>query len=322
VVAKVRVLNTAHIPEWRKLPFYTAGIPANFDKFISYLTTTQKSKDATIGWMRNCVFSRNETYLVLNGKKGIGKGYLSETIKALVGAPNYAEAQRSFLKKEFNSVLRNKLAFNIDEIKANDDDKIDNLKRYINATQTLEAKGVEARESEPIHCSIIISNNGANDLKLEHDDRRYLVPDITNEIMEEAFTPRELNQFWDCLKDENYIRELGNFLFSSPHQDPFYILRDSGHFNKLVRSSLEVWKEKTVEYFETKHDSFINNEIKLSDVIHHVRKESQRSDVKAAMKNDRYIDFIHNFKVDGHPLGEVVNVDGVLIVKVGKAFRK
>ncbi len=119
------IINLYRCPSWRKLPKSNSPLPVEAERFFLHLFPDPISREYCYFWIKNAITSRNESILVLNGSKGIGKGVLATLIKALVGIENYAEAPKSLLKSDFNAILRNKRViffdeFNIKNVQDND----------------------------------------------------------------------------------------------------------------------------------------------------------------------------------------------------------
>jgi len=75
-------------------------------EFMSQLFPDEKCRDFVFSWMHFALVSRSETYLVLNGKKGAGKGLFCDVLLSnLVGENNYKLAPESLLDSIFNSSL-------------------------------------------------------------------------------------------------------------------------------------------------------------------------------------------------------------------------
>lgn len=198
-------INTYSAPEWRRGAEAVEKCPEFLSVFMGHLfMDNQEQIDYCLRWMAEAMLGRNETYLVLNGDKGVGKNTLYEIMKAVV-SPKYAvTAPQSLTTSHFNSVLNNKRLILLDEYKINRTNHLF-LKKIINKYQTIERKGVDAdREFETFN-SFMIFHNDISDMYLEKDDRRFSALDITT---------KNLLELWSADEIEDYMRELNN-----PHSE-------------------------------------------------------------------------------------------------------
>ena len=93
-------INTFKRPEWQ-LPRELSAterekytkLPAVIDSFMSHLFPDHDCREFVYDWLHHALTKRCETYLVLNGAKGIGKGIFTDYIcKVLIGKENHKQA--------------------------------------------------------------------------------------------------------------------------------------------------------------------------------------------------------------------------------------
>jgi len=233
-----RELDPAEAKNYTKPPFMIA-------KFMAHLFPNYESREFVYDWLHHAITSRCETYLVLNGSKGIGKGIFAENIcKNLIGSNNFKIAQPSALENGFNSILSECRMILFDEMRMNEQDKIDKLKRYINEVQGIERKGFDA-VNERIYNSYIISSNNITDIKIEWDDRRFSIVDLCTENLKVTWSEDEIKNFIDELNypESDTLREFGYFLmYRFPKFDRFTPFKGE-HFYKVCYSSLPEWSK-------------------------------------------------------------------------------
>lgn len=285
-VGSVTVINTCAHPRWRYISVQPELSPL-FQRFLHHLFPGPLCWQYVINWLHTAIYERCGTYLVLNGKKGIGKGIFCTAISKLVGENNYIEGQRSFLDKEFNLALKNTRIMVLDEIAINTATHINKLKSYLNTFQTLEGKGVEAQKEE-LHCSMIISNNSISDMHVEQDDRRFSVLDITEATLYEAFTKRECQELFTYINSEDFPGAFGYFIDSNVQEDFNHMIPYRGElYNRLVISSLFAWKAEIYN-------------ILLGKTKTHYTLESLEAQIKTLPKHRVKIeDFLKNFLHNG-----------------------
>lgn len=243
----IRSYNSCIHPAWRLEENKTkVEIPEIITTFLEYQYEGDKKQIHHIhSTVKRLLYKgRCGTYTCLLGVQGCGKNTFLNLLKNLVGETNYAEAPNSFLKKEFNSILRNKLVFAFDEQLCNTVEKIEKLKSYINSSISIEAKGVEVEHLEELHCSMFIMNNYKTSLKLVHADRRFSVMDVTDTTMIEHFGEKEAERINDILTNDQDVAD--------QYAKALYWYDDTGFnshvaykgekFEEVVMLSLTSWK--------------------------------------------------------------------------------
>ncbi|MCK5882760.1 MAG: hypothetical protein KAG61_03660, partial [Bacteriovoracaceae bacterium] len=226
--------------------------PPRIESFLRHLLGDERSYLYVLSWLRVAILYRNDTVLVMNGAKGTGKGVFSNLLQALVGIDHFAVAPKSLMSGQFNSVLEHKRAIYLDEFKITKENHA-NVKRITNALQSVEKKGVDAMDTVTYN-SFLISNNDAQDMRIEHDDRRFSVIELSNlPLVLETATPdglwtrEEIAQFEldlaqpDCPE----IVSFGHWLIDKDRNDlvdPNNPFRGET-FHSLVFDHLTVWKQ-------------------------------------------------------------------------------
>lgn len=285
-------VNLYSPPQWRLNEDPKSVCPELIDRTLKHLFPTEESQTFVLDWLYHLLVDRNETYLVLNGPKGIGKGIFANLVRALVGRNNYTEAPESLLDGHFNSALDKKRAIVLDEIKV-DKSKHTKLKRYINKYQNIEKKGKDAEKITETYNSFIITNNDETDMYLEFDDRRFSVPDLTGGNLLKALDKEEIKHLDQQLEieDSEIITEFGYWLFNrgAIENDQFSIIRGE-KFYSLVYTSLRNWQKFLVnELLENR-----GQDIPMSKL----RTLAQTSEEAARFPaNDKKVeDFLRNYK--------------------------
>ncbi len=239
-------INTYHPPVWQfpkqlnaaEISKY-ARLPHQIENFFRILFPIKESRDFVYDWLHFALVKRCETYLVLNGAKGIGKGIFTDRIcRKLMGERNWKQAPQSALDSNFNAMLLETRMIVIDEMSINDNDKIAKLKKYINQDQAIELKGVDVGETVTTYNSFIISSNNLTDLRIEWDDRRFSVMDITDALLE-------------TIESTEIMRNFGYWLmYRTPRGNEFTVYKGS-HFWKLCYTSLPEWSKCVVDEIST-----------------------------------------------------------------------
>jgi hypothetical protein len=263
-------INTYNPPKWRLIDketkifdrntgIYGTPMPKDVEIFLLHIFPKKEAREYFLCWAKEAIIGRNETYLVLNGAKGLGKGLLCELMGSLVGKENYTFVPVGYKESQFNSFMQDTRIVVYDEFKV-DKDAHTRLKRYINSTQNIEAKGKDA-VTKDVYCSSIITNNDEQDMHLESDDRRFSVLDLGTTNLNKLWAEKRISEFSEAIKDEtsDLVVQFGNYLLE---YDPF------GEYNKtmpyrgdkyfrLVYQTLSDWQKFLVELVQSKEkDSY------------------------------------------------------------------
>jgi hypothetical protein len=277
-------------------------LPSVIDRFMSHLFPDHDCRNYVYDWLHHALTKRCETYLVLNGAKGIGKGIFTDHIcKALIGKDNHKLAPPSGLDSNFNALLENCRMIIFDEFKIDEDEKINKLKRYINKDQMIEHKGQDVKKTIQTYNSFIISSNSLSDIRIAWDDRRFSVVDIATSKLDEAWTSKEINELIDMINedDSDLMRQFGYWLlYRNTKENEFGVYKGS-HFYKLCYSSLPEWSKVIIDEVTTGlYDSLDDVSLRMA--------YKDRNPMGKFPQVHRVEDFLKNYKHDGkHYLGEI-----------------
>jgi len=286
------IVNTCIQPNWRYRD-EDIKLDNRFLNFFDSLFTNQESKQYAIDWIYESIYGRNSTYLVLCGRKGIGKNILAEALSYMVGLHNYNEAPRSALTKEFNSYLKDKRLVLMDEISFRESKEKDKLKSYLNNFQAVEGKGKDARMIE-LHCSIILSSNNAKDMNIEPDDRRFSVMDLTDVPLMDTIGESGIEDLIEYIRSADFPLAFNQWLQSNRSTDyvpsrPF----KGDTFNELCITTLTTWQIAI-------YDAVMSREKKSYKVSDLMDMDNRRYFPK---RHKDYQTFLENFTINGKTIG-------------------
>lgn len=300
-------LNTYNKPSWQ----YSENIgvdkggeykpsPLFFD-FMAHLIPDSGCREFVFDWLHYALTDRCETYLVLNGAKGIGKNLFSEHLcKPLMGPANHKIAQPSALTSDFNAILEDSRMIVFDEFKVDSSEKINKLKRYVNEEQMIEKKGIDVAATTKTYNSFIISNNDMTDMKISWDDRRFSVIDLTKVKLRDAWKEKDIDALIALFENDDNMRDIGYWLM---YREPKYSKFDAWkgkHFYDLCYSSFTEWQKVIIDLAA----SNTLNDISAADVKREYRKRTEASRLPSFVK---VRDFIENYRHEGqHRLGTLV----------------
>jgi hypothetical protein len=304
-------LNTYKKPAWqydrRLTPAEAAGFkpPELFKEFMMHLFPDQECRRYVLDWLHFALTDRCETYLVLNGAKGIGKNLFSESLcKPLMGSHNHKIAQPSALESNFNALLKECRMIVFDEFRVDSPDKINKLKRYVNEEQMIERKGVDVGETTKTFNSFIISNNSTEDMKISWDDRRFSVADLTKVKLLDVWSTDKVDELLAVFADPEQMRSIGYWLmYRKPMYNKYGAFKKK-HFYDLCYASFTEWQKCLIDMATSKQYVEITNA--------ELRKEyRKRTDSARIAGFSKIKDFIENYRHEGeYSLGEVFKAAG------------
>lgn len=299
IYGRISEYNTCTLPDWRYKEIPKVPCPPMLEKHFKYFfRDDEKVIHYFYSWMKQAVFKRCATYLVLCGTKGTGKNLLLDVFKKLVGSNNYGLAQRSFLTKEFNKVIKNKVIVGLDELIIKNFEQLEKLKAYINEEQNLEGKGIEADKVERIFASYVITNNSKMNLKFEQDDRRFSVLPIATTPMKQCFGDDYVARFAKELEtNPKMVEDFGSFLYHYDTADfdnhtPF----KSETFYEIVLLSLNIWQRTLYDTLTSRKV----DEYKYSSIF---KKKTPMGERPKSIS--RAEEWLHSYTYEGEPIGTV-----------------
>ena len=320
---EVLKVNTYTPPPWRKSrePDKVEMPPIIWD-LLEHLFPDDKCLDFVLNWMYLALIKRNETYLVLNGAKGIGKGIFCSVLAALVGREHYTDAPVSLLSGHFNAALDKKRLIVLDEFKVYKNEHT-KLKKYINKFQNIEKKGIDADRASEIYNSYVVQNNDVTDMYIEADDRRFSVPDLTARPITDTIPQKDLDKLVIELEDSEseLVKQFGYYIYKYGERkdlNSFSVYRGA-HFWTLAYHSLREWQKFIVDKIINKEDV----EFRLKDLAREFKKDSSNQFCKFPRNYQKVRDFLNNYKHGGSDevLGEVEKIDNEWFIYPSEEYR-
>lgn len=263
---KWRTTYKLPLPQWENEP------PKLFTKLLNHLVLLEEDRKYVIDWMVHALTNRNHSFLHLRGARGNGKTLFMKTIMAVVG--HHIEARNGISKDGFNSELRHKRIIGIDDdtfIGTYEGHKL--RKRIANTHQTYNEKFLAVTKSEEQYASYIICSNHSTPFYLEYDERRMVIPTLTDVNAKEVLTKGERNFLDGIVKEDEeayskkelmYLAKLGHWLLSQidhlTHDNTMNY--QGGTFWEDVVQSLPAFLKLAVTEILTKNNEFI----RFSDV--------------------------------------------------------
>lgn len=210
-------------------------------KFFEHFFINEDSRNYMYRWMYTLthIFHRTTPIVVLCGKAAVGKNTFVENILVgLIGDHNYHKAAQ--LSERFNaSVLNCQLHF-FDEGTLEGHAKR-NLKGFHELFVAIERKGIDVAAPERIFARFIIATNNRTDIRLDGNDRKFSVPEITDTKLVEVFSPEEQEFLFNFKKDTKTQAEFISWLAANHAHDKPEPPYHGSLFKEICYESLPHW---------------------------------------------------------------------------------
>jgi hypothetical protein len=260
-------------------------IPKVYLDFFNHLCSNDKeSLEYLIDWMAVAVdpTMRNLTTLVLIANQGVGKGVFFESVlQQLFGEHNSVQLRgQDALESRFNQSFANKRVIFLDEVQLKDIKAMNRFKMFANDMMEIEQKG-----KDPVYiknwANTIIAANDLDAIKLEQDDRRFSILQVTNNRLEEFCAQHDqyktVQELRANLENLNNIKDLYNFLIShKPERVMSYAFSNSSRVDEIKDAGLAEWERASLElcdslYREGKRTILISDfKDKVREINRHV----------------------------------------------------
>lgn len=244
--------------------------------------------------------------MLLTGAKSVGKGVFYDLLASIIAADESEAfvAQPSLINGAFKASLKGSRLCYLDEIDVTSQVKTF-LKRYLNSTASLEAKGKEVEKNVPMWANFIISNNNIESNNIDHDERRFFIPQITTTPLLDLWEDREqaVGEFKESFKDPQFISDVmdlitksiikgGGDLVQAP-SDPL----KTAFFYTLVESSLFSWKQTILSY-PTKPQAQLDdmNAVDFTSLAKAVTQATKKSKEKETLRLTSVRTFLDSYR--------------------------
>lgn len=231
-------------------------IPKIYLDFFNHLCSNNKdSLEYLIDWMSVAVdpTTRNLTTLVLIAKQGVGKGVFFESVlQQLFGEHNSVQLRgQDALESRFNQSFANKRLIFLDEVQLKETKAMNRFKMFANETMEIEQKG-----KDPVYIknwsNTLIAANDLDAIKLEQDDRRFSILQVTNNRLEEFCAQHDqyktVQELRANLENLNNIKDLHKMLIShKPERVMSYSFSNSTRVEEIKDAGLAEWERAALE---------------------------------------------------------------------------
>lgn len=201
-----------------------------------------------------CIKSKNTGFLVIQGFAGLGKSYMKNVFKALVGSRNYAEGKRSAVIGNFNTNILNTRLTILDEFKYSFDD-LPALKELPNNEMSIEEKFKSTQKTVKMYSNFMIMNNKESDNKFSFDDRKFFPLDSYPRRLEEILDPEKIKVLQAKVDeggpdyDPMYVARIAKYLLVKGYNPKLFPQGEykGPRFWALCHSSMSAWQRVTIE---------------------------------------------------------------------------
>ncbi|MBP9748425.1 MAG: hypothetical protein KBD17_02275 [Candidatus Pacebacteria bacterium] len=222
--SRVLKLNTFSEVRWEEYDKTFPGMDC-FVELMKFLIPDEYQRSIVASWMLFAQKDRNEFVLVFSGEKGVGKSFLTEAFRRLVGYHQTMTGKRDLLSNRFNNWAGAIIGLVIEEAEVNTLSSKNALKAMLNPNISVEAKGIDIQRNVNNFVNVIMTTNEERDIYVEYDDRRYQCIDTNDEKPPEHITAmcdtvtKELRAEIDVVKNMSAIRAFKTYLESIQLKD-------------------------------------------------------------------------------------------------------
>lgn len=205
-------------------------------------------------WLRTALVGRNTSYLILQGKGGVGKGTMKTIMRALVGNHNFANGKKETITGAFNGALEGIRLSVFDEFKFDMADE-NTLKEIPNDTISIERKHQNSTKSTKLFVSMVIMNNEKRDNYLSFDSRKFAPIMLSEHRLETIIPKEEIEEMVAKVEDTNsetfdvaFLAQIGRWILKhGDHSDLFPQGEYRGpKFWELCHTSMPAWKRAII----------------------------------------------------------------------------
>jgi hypothetical protein len=161
-------------------------------EYLEHLFPIESDRHEVMRWLATLIVCRRRkmhySLLLVSKTQGVGKSTLGLILKQLLGASNVSFPGESAFDNPFNSWALGKLLIFVNEIYTNGNAKsYDKVKTYV----TDEVISINEKNVKQFYIEnwavFIACSNSEKALFLPDEDRRWLVPTVTNELQDQAW---------------------------------------------------------------------------------------------------------------------------------------
>lgn len=161
------------------------GDPGPWEEFLAHLFPVERDRDLVNRWLATLIampkVRMHYGMLLISTQQGVGKNTLGNVLRTLLGRQNVSfPSEASVVKSDFNGWLARKRLIFISEFYSGESRKAyDRIKSYVTDEEVeINEKGVN-QYSIDNYAHFIACSNSEKALHLDDDDRRWMVPLVT-----------------------------------------------------------------------------------------------------------------------------------------------
>lgn len=260
-------------------------IPAIYEPFFNNLFPNKDQREWVYDWMTASLFQKNQTYLCLVGKGGMGKGVLCAHIMSrLHGRENWAKVSNEWFSGDAHSPtnLHMKTLFFLDEVNVRAAGKgaKAKLKSLSENPMSLRYMGESSKEYY-VHFNVMFASNEIESLGFDLDgsERRYSIPNIGKiplkklQYVIDKYEGNE-NLYVQEMKKTKNIEELWNWLMDRYEPDPNKILISANNAlhppelkEEMYFSNMKSWVRVVYDYIKNNPGKQINKKDIVDQIV-------------------------------------------------------
>lgn len=228
------VFNTYQKPQWMDgwVPEPTEP-PVMYREMIEASIRGVESQRAVEQWLRDAIFTRAKTIMVMRAVPGAGKNTIAEYfLGPMVGQTNHGKATHKFSSSTYHKAVGRAKVYMLDETYLTGDVK-EILKAYHNDTASLEEKYEKQSGRQTMFASFILCNNYKHKIKLDYNDRKFFVPDMGEAKLDDVLGKPRVEEMYLAFKDPQFLRQCASYLYTAYPEGKSDIFPKTESFKEL-----------------------------------------------------------------------------------------
>ncbi len=244
------MFNVYQPPFWKEAHYFDSApiephpLPEIYAEFFNILVQNDEANlKFLLSWMAYSLRGRNKTTLVTLGAQGSGKGVLGIILSLLHGPSNYSYTDGKKITDGFNSFLNNVTMVYFDEIEIKTTDQENSFKMLAN-DEIMIREMYKDYVRKTNHANIYMSSNNLSSIRVNSEDRRYSILNITNQKLINQPGWEDMDSKITALYKLENIELLARFLWHYEY-DVNALLRkfESERSKEIKQASITDWED-------------------------------------------------------------------------------
>ncbi len=220
-----------------------------FHDFMEYLFPVDNERSSILRWLRT-LYAKPEVkmsyaILMLSKKQGIGKSTLMNIMAQMIGPKHVSYPGDAMIQSDFNSWLVNKRLVVVHEIYAGQNWKAYNRLKTLITEEEIDANSKHvATYTFPSSVHFMAASNSLEALRIEHDDRRWFVPQMPEKLY------NRYDEVYHWMQNGGMRHLAHEFLSSEDYVEPGEFAPQTEAKSRLIDQSMPMDERLVVTLFD------------------------------------------------------------------------